>query len=67
MKARPNRIVDGVKEAAAIAKGETPAARITINGHAYVPEAALLSAETRGYERARERESRLRKSGPPPS
>lgn len=34
-------IIEGAKEALAIAKGEIPAARITINGHAYVPETEL--------------------------
>lgn len=33
------RIIDGAKEAVAVAKGERPAARIHVNGHAYVPEA----------------------------
>lgn len=33
-----SKIVDGVKEAAAIARGEAPAARIWHNGIAYVPE-----------------------------
>lgn len=36
------RLIEGSKEALAIAMGEQPAARITINGHAYVPEAAAL-------------------------
>lgn len=32
------RLLEGAREALAIAKGEQPAARITIHGHAYVPE-----------------------------
>lgn len=33
-----SKIEDGLKEAVAFAKGEAPAARLTINGYAYVPE-----------------------------
>ena len=33
------RIIKGAKEAVAVAKGERPAARIYVNGHAYIPEA----------------------------
>src|SRR5687768_12775315 len=36
-----SKIVEGAKEALAVAKGEIPAARITIAGHAYVPATAL--------------------------
>ena len=32
-------IIEAAKEAVAVAKGERPAARIHVNGHAYVPEA----------------------------
>lgn len=32
------RLIDGAQEALAIAKGEKPAARVHINGYAYVPE-----------------------------
>lgn len=32
-----SKIVEGMTEALAVAKGEQPAARITINGHTYVP------------------------------
>lgn len=35
------RIIEGAKEALAVARGEEPAARITINGHSYVPEINL--------------------------
>lgn len=38
------RLIEGAKEALAVAKGEKPAARIHVNGHAYVPEASA-SAE----------------------
>ncbi len=52
------RLIEGAKEALAIAKGEQPAARIHINGHTYVPESAvreaILAAEKRGAERERE-------------
>ncbi|WP_425909008.1 hypothetical protein [Nitrobacter sp. TKz-YC02] len=41
--ARPNRILEGVKEALAVARGEQPAARITIGGHKYVPATQLDS------------------------
>jgi hypothetical protein len=34
-----NKILDGAREALAFATAEQPAARITIRGHAYVPEA----------------------------
>lgn len=33
------RIIEGMKEAVAVARGERPAARIHANGHAYIPEA----------------------------
>ena len=35
-----SKIIEGAKDAAAIVRGEIPAARITINGHVYVPEAS---------------------------
>jgi len=50
-----SEIVEGVKEALAIARGEIPAARIHHQGHAYVPEAeakatiARLEAELERY------------------
>ena len=40
-------LVRAAKEAAAIARGEEPAPRITINGHAYVPEAAYKGQSAR--------------------
>ena len=36
-----NKIIEGMEEALAFERGEAPAARLTINGHAYVPEASL--------------------------
>lgn len=36
-----SKIMEGAREALAVARGETPAARMTINGHAYVPEASV--------------------------
>jgi hypothetical protein len=36
-----HRIIEGAKEALAVARGEFPAARLTINGHAYVPEVSV--------------------------
>jgi hypothetical protein len=33
-----NKIIAGMRDAVEVAKGEKPAARITIKGHAYVPE-----------------------------
>ncbi len=42
------RLIEGAKEALAIAKGEQPAARIWHQGHSYVPEAevqAMLLSE----------------------
>lgn len=36
-----NKILNGLEEALAFTNGEAPAARLTINGHQYVPEAAL--------------------------
>jgi hypothetical protein len=52
-----NRIIEGAKEALAIAKGEQPAARIWHQGHAYVPEAAdkptpLTAEQSAQFERA---------------
>ena len=41
-----NRIIEGAKEAAEIAKGNRPAARIHIQGHSYVPEQRWLPIET---------------------
>lgn len=38
------RLIEGAKEMLAVAKGEQPAARIHVNGHAYVPE-SILKAE----------------------
>ena len=32
------KIIEGAKEALAVARGEQPAARIIVNGHAYIPE-----------------------------
>lgn len=32
-----NKIIEGMTEALAVAKGDQPAARITIHGHTYVP------------------------------
>lgn len=46
------QIIKGLEEAVAVARGEAPAARITINGHSYVPEAALLQARREERERA---------------
>lgn len=40
------KLIEAAKEAVAIAKGEQPAARIHISGHAYVPEADLALYET---------------------
>jgi len=39
-----SRIIEGAREALAIAKGEQPAASMTINGHKYVPADQLESA-----------------------
>lgn len=36
-----NKITAALEEAVEIAKGEKPAARITVNGHQYVPEAEV--------------------------
>lgn len=49
-----NKIIQGAEEAVAVARGEIPAARITINGHAYVLEASLPKtiAELSGLLRA---------------
>lgn len=35
------KLIEAAKEAVAIAKGEQPAARIHVNGHAYVPASEL--------------------------
>jgi hypothetical protein len=42
-----NKIVDGAKEALAVARGEQPATRIYMQGHAYVPASAV--AEMRDW------------------
>jgi hypothetical protein len=36
-----NKIIEGAKDALEFMRGEAPAARITINGFAYVPESSL--------------------------
>lgn len=36
-----DRIEEGLKEALSIAKGDQPAASITVNGHVYVPKVEL--------------------------
>lgn len=41
------RIIEGAKEALAIARGEQPAARIHVQGHSYVPEQDLRQAVER--------------------
>ena len=35
-----SKIIEGAKDAAAIARGEIPAAKLTIDGHVYVPLAS---------------------------
>src|SRR5688500_7911064 len=40
---RPNRILEGAKEALAVARGEQAAASLHINGHEYVPATQLDS------------------------
>lgn len=47
-----NKILEGARQASAFAKGEEPAARITINGHAYVP-AAVAQHESDCVEAAK--------------
>lgn len=42
-----NKILEGVNEALAFAKGDQPAARITINGHVYVPEKSVAAERER--------------------
>lgn len=41
------KVLNGLKEAAAVARGEQPAARMTVKGHAYVPEAAIAEERER--------------------
>lgn len=48
------RIMAGLQEAHAIAKGEQPAARVHMQGHAYVPEAEFKTLEARCAELERE-------------
>lgn len=45
------RLIAGMTEAVAIAKGEQPAARITMQGHHYVPEGAVAEAVAAERER----------------
>lgn len=40
-----SRILEGAREALAVAKGEAPAASITVNGHRYVPADRIASLE----------------------
>lgn len=44
------RILDGVREALTIAKGEQAAASVTVSGHTYVPKEAVM-AELRSVQR----------------
>jgi len=44
------RILDGVREALAIAKGEQSATSVTVSGHTYVPKEAVM-AELRSIQR----------------
>lgn len=39
------QLLEGAREALAVARGEQPAARMHINGHTYVPEAELLAVK----------------------
>ena len=41
-----SRMIEAAKEAAAIARGEAPAARLHVKGHAYVPEQRWQPIET---------------------
>lgn len=54
-----NKIIDGAKQAVAFAKGEHPAARITIHGHTYVP-LAVAQHESDCVEAAKTEIARLR-------
>lgn len=57
------RLIEGAREALAIARGEIPAARITINGHAYVPETELASLRAEKEELRRERDEARKLAG----
>jgi hypothetical protein len=48
-----SKLIEGMEEALAVAKGEQPAARMHIRGHAYVPEAEItrLTLSRDGYAR----------------
>jgi hypothetical protein len=45
------RLIEGAKEALAIARGEQPAARIHMEGHAYVPEETIPAREAKERRR----------------
>lgn len=49
------RLIEGAKEALAIARGEQPAARLHIDGHAYVPVSALKFLEEQNEALMQER------------
>lgn len=47
-----SKLVQAAEEVAAIARGEAPAARIHMNGHAYIPETAARDARRAALEEA---------------
>jgi hypothetical protein len=53
------RIIEGAKEALAIARGEQPAPRLHLNGHAYVPEEVFESLRSELEAVKRERDGAL--------
>ncbi|WWT39924.1 hypothetical protein [Microcystis phage Mwe-JY08] len=48
-----SKLVQAAEEVAAIARGEAPAARIHMNGHAYIPETAARDARRAALEEVR--------------
>ena len=64
------KIIRGMNEALAFARGEQPVPRITIRGHAYVPEAAVAAERERCAKIAEDAPKRVlvmydRPGGPP--
>lgn len=60
-----NRILSAAHEALAIARDKRPAARLTINGHAYVP-AAELERRERAVQNAINCLARIKRGQPTP-
>lgn len=47
------QLIEAAQEAVSVAKGDIPAARITVAGHSYVPEAEVVRLREAMVRRAR--------------